>query len=224
MSIPEFVIRLCVIVAIGIIIGIERQIGGHHIEIKTTFLIAIGTFAFCMIEILLGYPDIRMSANIVTGIGFLCSGVIFKNGFTVNGLNTSATLWSTSGISILVAYGYFKYAFIITGAMVLLNIVLNITAKKIKPIKVLVDNDSNAYQINVVCMKDDVNRIKESIYEQVIKDNNIVNAIAVNSITPDKFRICVKIGTAHNDEYFVKLTNHVFDMNVLSVSYEKLDQ
>lgn len=177
-----------------------------------------------MIEILLGYPDIRMSANIVTGIGFLCSGVIFKNGFTVNGLNTSATLWSTSGISILVAYGYFKYAFIITGAMVLLNIVLNITAKKIKPIKVLVDNDSNAYQINVVCMKDDVNRIKESIYEQVIKDNNIVNAIAVNSITPDKFRICVKIGTAHNDEYFVKLTNHVFDMNVLSVSYEKLDQ
>lgn len=224
MSIPEFVIRLCVIVAIGIIIGIERQIGGHHIEIKTTFLIAIGTFAFCMIEILLGYPDIRMSANIVTGIGFLCSGVIFKNGFTVNGLNTSATLWSTSGISILVAYGYFKYAFIITGAMVLLNIVLNITAKKIKPIKVLVDNDSNAYQINVVCMKDDVNRIKESIYEQVIKDNNIVNAIAVNSITPDKFRICVKIGTAHNDEYFVQLTNHVFDMNVLSVSYEKLDQ
>ena len=224
MSIPEFVIRLCVIVAIGIIIGIERQIGGHHIEIKTTFLIAIGTFAFCMIEILLGYPDIRMSANIVTGIGFLCSGVIFKNGFTVNGLNTSATLWSTSGISILVAYGYFKYAFIITGAMVLLNIVLNITAKKIKPIKVLVDNDSNAYQINVICMKDDVNRIKESIYEQGIKDNNIVNAIAVNSITPDKYRICVKIGTAHNDEYFVKLTNHVFDMNVLSVSYEKLDQ
>ena len=224
MSIPEFVIRLCVIVAIGIIIGVERQIGGHHIEIKTTFLIAIGTFAFCMIEILLGYPDIRMSANIVTGIGFLCSGVIFKNGFTVNGLNTSATLWSTSGISILVAYGYFKYAFIITAAMVLLNIVLNITAKKIKPIKVLVDNDSNSYQVNVVCMKDDVNRIKETIYEQVVKDNNVVNSIAVNSITPDKFRICVKIGTAHNDEYFVKLTNTVFDLNVLSVSYEKLDQ
>lgn len=224
MSIPEFVIRLCVIVAIGIIIGVERQIGGHHIEIKTTFLIAIGTFAFCMIEILLGYPDIRMSANIVTGIGFLCSGVIFKNGFTVNGLNTSATLWSTSGISILVAYGYFKYAFIITAAMVLLNIVLNITAKKIKPIKVLVDNDSNSYQVNVVCMKDDVNRIKETIYEQVVKDNNVVNSIAVNSITPDKFRICVKIGTAHNDEYFVKMTNTVFDLNVLSVSYEKLDQ
>ena len=224
MTVQEFIIRLFVVAAIGLIIGIERQIGGHHVEIKTTFLIAVGTFAFCMIEILLGYPDIRMSANIVTGIGFLCSGVIFKNGLTVNGLNTSATLWSTSGISILVAYGYFKFAFIITLILILLNIVLNISAKKIRPIPVLVDNDSNAYLINVVCLKEEVNDIKETIYKKVTEDNNIVNSIAVNSITPDKFRINVKVGTAHNDDYFVKLTNDIFNMNVLSVSYEKLDQ
>lgn len=224
MTVQEFIIRLFVVAAIGLIIGIERQIGGHHVEIKTTFLIAVGTFAFCMIEILLGYPDIRMSANIVTGIGFLCSGVIFKNGLTVNGLNTSATLWSTSGISILVAYGYFKFAFIITVVLILLNIVLNISAKKIRPIPVLVDNDSNAYLINVVCLKEEVNDIKETIYKKVTEDKNIVNSIAVNSITPDKFRINVKVGTAHDDDYFVKLTNDIFNMNVLSVSYEKLDQ
>ncbi len=224
MTVQEFIIRLFVVAAIGLIIGIERQIGGHHVEIKTTFLIAVGTFAFCMIEILLGYPDIRMSANIVTGIGFLCSGVIFKNGLTVNGLNTSATLWTTSGISILVAYGYFKFAFIITIVLILLNIVLNISAKKIRPIPVLVDNDSNAYLINVVCLKEEVNDIKETIYKKVTEDKNIVNSIAVNSITPDKFRINVKVGTAHNDDYFVKLTNDIFNMNVLSVSYEKLDQ
>lgn len=224
MTVQEFIIRLFVVAAIGLIIGIERQIGGHHVEIKTTFLIAVGTFAFCMIEILLGYPDIRMSANIVTGIGFLCSGVIFKNGLTVNGLNTSATLWSTSGISILVAYGYFKFAFIITAVLILLNIVLNISAKKIRPIPVLVDNDSNAYLINVVCLKEEVNDIKETIYKKVTEDKNIVNSIAVNSITPDKFRINVKVGTAHDDDYFVKLTNDIFNMNVLSVSYEKLDQ
>ena len=224
MTVQEFIIRLFVVAAIGLIIGIERQIGGHHVEIKTTFLIAVGTFAFCMIEILLGYPDIRMSANIVTGIGFLCSGVIFKNGLTVNGLNTSATLWSTSGISILVAYGYFKFAFIITAVLILLNIVLNISAKRIRPIPVLVDNDSNAYLINVVCLKEEVNDIKETIYKKVTEDKNIVNSIAVNSITPDKFRINVKVGTAHDDDYFVKLTNDIFNMNVLSVSYEKLDQ
>ena len=224
MSVQEFIIRLFIIIVIGVIIGIERQIGGHHIEIKTTFLIAIGTFAFCMIEILLGYPDIRMSANIVTGIGFLCSGVIFKNGLTVNGLNTSATLWSTSGISILVAYGYFKYAFIITAFMVMLNLVLNITAKKIKPISFLVDNTSNAYQINIVCLKEEVNAIKEKIYERVTGDKNIINSIAVNSITPDKGRVCVKVGTAEDDDYFVKLTNEIFLMNVLSVSYEKVEQ
>jgi putative Mg2+ transporter-C (MgtC) family protein len=223
MTVQEFIVRLFVVAAIGLIIGIERQIGGHHIEIKTTFLIAVGTFAFCMIEILLGYPDIRMSANIVTGIGFLCSGVIFKNGLTVNGLNTSATLWSTSGISILVAYGYFKFAFIITVVLILLNLILNITAKKIKPINFLVDNNSNMYLINIVCMKEDVNNIKETTYNKIIEDKNIVNSIAVNSITPDKFRINIKVGTGQNDDYFVKLTNEIFKMNVLSVSYEKMD-
>ena len=224
MTVQEFVIRLLVVAAVGLIIGIERQIGGHHIEIKTTFLIAVGTFAFCMIEILLGYPDIRMSANIVTGIGFLCSGVIFKNGLTVNGLNTSATLWSTSGISILVAYGYFKYAIIITFVLIMLNLILNITAKKIKPINFLVDNESNSYLINIVCLKEEVNDIKTTIYEKMIGDKNSVNSIAVNSITPDKYRINFKVGTGQGEEYFVKLTDDIFKMNVLSVSYEKLEQ
>ena len=224
MSVQELIIRLFVVAAIGLIIGVERQIGGHHIEIKTTFLIAIGTFSFCMIEILLGYPDIRMSANIVTGIGFLCSGVIFKNGFTVNGLNTSATLWSTAGISILVAYGYFKFAFIITLVLVILYMLLNVTAKKIKPISVLVDNDSNSYLINIVCLKEHVNDIKENVYKKIIADNNSVGSIAVNSITPDKFRINIKVGSGLDDDYFVALTSDIFKMDVLSVSYEKLEQ
>jgi putative Mg2+ transporter-C (MgtC) family protein len=220
----ELMLRLAVIALIGILIGLERQLGGHHIEIKTTFLIAVGTFSFCLIEILLGYPDIRMSANIVTGIGFLCSGVIFKNGFTVNGLNTSATLWSTAGISILVAYGYFKFAFIITLILIFLNLVLNITAKKIKPVPFLVDNDSNAYLINIVCMKEQVKDIKDAVYDKLMKDKNMVNSIAVNGITPDKFRINVRINTGMTDDYFVKLTSEIFEMNVLSVSYEKLEQ
>ena len=86
------------------------------------------------------------------------------------------------------------------------------------------DNDSNAYLINIVCMKDEVTEIKERVYEKVTGDKNIVNSIAVNSITPDKFRINIKVGTGQEDDYFVKLTNEIFKMNVLSVSYEKVDQ
>ena len=101
---------------------------------------------------------------------------------------------------------------------------LNITAKKIKPIPVLVDNDSNAYLINVVCMKEQVNDVKEAIYNKVVGDQNTVNSIAINSITPDKFRINIKVGSGLDDDYFVKMTTEIFEMNVLSVSYEKLEQ
>ena len=58
----------------------------------------------------------------------------------------------------------------------------------------------------------------------MIGDKNSVNSIAVNSITPDKYRINFKVGTGQGEEYFVKLTDDIFKMNVLSVSYEKLEQ
>ena len=106
----------------------------------------------------------------------------------------------------------------------MLNMILNVTAKKIKPVRFLVDNESNSYLINVVCLKEEVNAVKEKVYEKMVEDNNSVTSIAVNSITPDKFRINFKVGTGQNDDYFVKLTNEIFGMNVLSVSYEKVEQ
>ncbi|SEG11962.1 hypothetical protein SAMN04487934_10842 [Eubacterium ruminantium] len=69
------------------------------------------------------------------------------------------------------------------------------------------DNNSNAYQVNIVCLKEDVNNIKKTVYDRIKKDKNDVNSIAVNSITPDKFRINIKVGTGLEDEYFVTLTN-----------------
>ena len=122
------------------------------------------------------------------------------------------------------AYGYFKFAFTITLFLIALNLVLNITAKKIKPIPILVDNDSNAYLLNIVCLKEQVAEVKDKVYNKISVDKNTVNSISVNNITPDKFRINIKVGTGLGDEYFVKLTNELFEMNVLSVSYEKLEQ
>ena len=82
---------------------------------------------------------------------------------------------------------------------------------------------SHIYLINIVCLKEEVKGIKETLYNRITKDNNIITSIAVNSITPDKFRINIKVGSGHDDDYFVKLTNDIFDMNVLSVTYEKTE-
>ena len=86
MTLEEFIIRMLIVAAIGFVIGIERQITGHVAGLKPTVVIAIGSMVFVSVEIVLGNNDARMAANIITGIGFLCSGVILKNGLSVNGL------------------------------------------------------------------------------------------------------------------------------------------
>ena len=122
MTLEEFIIRMLIVAAIGFIIGIERQLTGHIAGLKPTVVIAIGTMAFVSVEIVIGNNDARMAANIITGIGFLCSGVILKNGLSVNGLSTSATLWATAAISVLVGYGYEIYGIAATGILLFFSV------------------------------------------------------------------------------------------------------
>ena len=129
MTLEQFAIRLLIVALIGFIIGVERQITGHSAGLKPTVVIAIGTMVFVSVEIAIGKNDVRMAANIITGIGFLCSGVIFKNGLTVNGLSTSATLWSTAAISVLVGYGFELYAVVATGVLLFFNILIPFASK-----------------------------------------------------------------------------------------------
>ena len=134
MTLEQFAIRLLIVALIGFVIGVERQLTGHSAGLKPTVVIAIGTMAFVSVEIAIGKNDVRMAANIITGIGFLCSGVIFKNGLTVNGLSTSATLWSTAAISVLVGYGFEIYAIVATGVLLFFNILVPFVSKLFKPI------------------------------------------------------------------------------------------
>lgn len=222
MTQQEFIIRLAVVIAVGFLIGMERQLTGHAVGMKTTILIAIGTFAFVSVEAIIGSNDARMAANIITGIGFLCSGVIFKNGLTVNGLNTSATLWGTAAISVLAGYGYIVFALISTGALVVFNLVLPFISKLIKPIPCFVDADNeDVFFINVVCLKVDVPKVKQIVTEN-IGENITLESIQTSGITADKFRVKAKICSSTNHVAEISsITDKIFDSDVLSVTWEK---
>ncbi len=224
MNIDVFVIRLLVVTLLGLIIGIERQLTGHSAGLKTTVLIAIGTMAFVSVEVMLGNEEARMAANIITGIGFLCSGVIFKNGFTVNGLNTSATLWCTAGIGVLIGYGYIWFGVVATAFLVVLNFVLLFVAKLVKPIKIFTDaSNEDLFIINVVCLKSDVSKVKEVI-TQSLDDKLTLESVQTSAITEDKFRVKAKVCSNNNRVNDIsKMTDRIFEANVLSVTWEKCE-
>lgn len=225
MTLEQFAIRLLIVALIGFVIGVERQLTGHSAGLKPTVVIAIGTMAFVSVEIAIGKNDVRMAANIITGIGFLCSGVIFKNGLTVNGLSTSATLWSTAAISVLVGYGFEIYAIVATGVLLFFNILVPFVSKLFKPIKFFTDaSNDDTFYINVVCLRGDVGKVKNIVMNNVGEKLKL-DSMQVSSITEDKFRMKAKLGSSHSrTEDIAAIADKIFESGVLSVTWEKSEE
>ena len=82
----DFMMRILLAVLLGFLIGLERQITGHTAGLRINVLISMGSCLFLMFPIITGTDEVyRIASYIVSGVGFLCSGVIFKDGGTVRG-------------------------------------------------------------------------------------------------------------------------------------------
>ncbi len=93
--------RLAFAAALGGLIGLERELRGYPAGIRTMALITMGSMLFTDVSQILGGDD-RVAAGIVTGIGFLGAGVIFREQFTVRGITTAATIWASAAIGMAI--------------------------------------------------------------------------------------------------------------------------
>lgn len=190
----DFILRLLAAVGFSTIIGLERELTGHKGSIKTNVLICLGSCIFCSYESLI-CDDTRIAANVVTGVGFLCSGFIFKNGLTVSGLGTAATLWCSAGVGILTSGGYLEESLFISILLFVLNLILAKLSFKIKPLKAFDDTKTDMlYTYNIVCLKDKVDDIKKIILDNTSQNSKLsLEALNVKSITEDKVRIVIDL-------------------------------
>ncbi len=93
--------RLVLAALLGAFVGIEREVRGYPAGVRTIALVALGSALFTEISAITGTED-RIAAGIVTGIGFLGAGVIFREGYTVRGITTAATVWSAAAVGMAV--------------------------------------------------------------------------------------------------------------------------
>ncbi|MEX0683898.1 MAG: MgtC/SapB family protein [Dehalococcoidia bacterium] len=110
----EIVSRLVIAGVLGGFIGLERELRGYPAGIRTIALVAIGSCLFTDISGLFNGDDGRVASQIVTGIGFLGAGVILREGYTVRGITTAATIWSAAAIGM--ATGLSLYIVAVLGA------------------------------------------------------------------------------------------------------------
>lgn len=107
----------------GLILGFEREMKDKSAGLKTITVITLGSTLFSILSYKLsgtGDPT-RIASYIVSGIGFLGAGVIFKNGFNVYGLTTAGIIWIASAIGMAIGFGevYIAYTFLICALIII---------------------------------------------------------------------------------------------------------
>ena len=110
---------LSVAFIIGAIIGLEREFRSKPAGFRTMILICVGSCLYTILsrESNVVSPD-RIASNVVTGIGFIGAGVIFKEGISVNGLTTAALIWVTAALGMAVGYHNYTLAIVVTAMVV----------------------------------------------------------------------------------------------------------
>jgi putative Mg2+ transporter-C (MgtC) family protein len=115
-SVVEISARALLALVAGALIGIERQWHHRSAGMRTHALLAVGAAGFGLLAHLLAvqpnsqmYPT-QIAAGVVSGIGFLCGGVILQRGGSVQGLTTAASLWTTAGVGLAIGAGFYAIA------------------------------------------------------------------------------------------------------------------
>jgi putative Mg2+ transporter-C (MgtC) family protein len=133
LSAGEVVLRVVLAAVLGGAIGAEREIREREAGLRTHLLVSVGAALFTLVsayawsdfafslESGVTLDPTRISAQIVTGIGFLGAGAIIRQGLSVRGLTTAATLWVVAAIGLASGAGYY-WAAVVTTALVLVTL------------------------------------------------------------------------------------------------------
>ncbi len=115
--------RLLGALVLGILIGLDREIDGHDAGIRTYAAVCLGAALITIINTHIIVADqTRIVANIVSGVGFLGAGIIFKDSSKnfISGLTTAATIWATAGVGIGIGYGMYLISTVTAALLILL--------------------------------------------------------------------------------------------------------
>lgn len=107
----------------GLLIGMEREYHNKSTGVRTLVLICVGAALFGILSRTGQRSDDRIAANIVTGIGFLGAGVIFKDRLSVLGLTTAAVIWATAAIGLAAGMGFYSLS-VFCALLVLVTLLL----------------------------------------------------------------------------------------------------
>lgn len=226
----EFTIRLTVAFLLGSSIGLERQWRQRMAGLRTNALVATGAALFVSQSVLItgDASPTRIASYVVSGIGFLGGGVIFREGLSVRGLNTAATLWCAAAIGSLSGFGFFPQAFIGAVVVLMTNIILRPLGYRINQQPLKGTELELCYRCSVVCREISESHVRALLLQAV----STTGAMKLRSLhsedleTPDRVEVEADLVTQERDDAFLEqiVTRLSLEPGVSAVSWRIIEE
>jgi putative Mg2+ transporter-C (MgtC) family protein len=189
--------KLLMALLLGGLIGAEREYHSKSAGFRTIILITLGSTIFTLLSFKLGGNNEawRISANIVTGIGFLGAGVIFKEESRVGGLTTATIIWVAAALGMCIGSGYFSLAYLSFGLIMIVLVVF-------KYVQYYIDRVHQIRQYKIVCIYKQKTLLD---YEEAFRKYNLIPHRGKQSrIGNEIIGLWDVQGSAKNHEQFTK--------------------
>lgn len=159
-------LNLLAALLLGGLIGFERQWRQRLAGLRTNTLVALGAATFVVFESQFDSTSpTRVAAQVVTGIGFLGAGVIWKDGVNVGGLNTAATLWCSGAVGLLAGSGHWRLGLVAVALVIIVNLVLRPLVRLINRQPIESAEVEYSYTVNVTCRGAEEAKIRALLVE-----------------------------------------------------------
>jgi putative Mg2+ transporter-C (MgtC) family protein len=194
-----FTERILVALLLGIAIGLERQWRQRMAGLRTNALVAVGAALFASISILMNAKanPTQVAAYVVSGIGFLAGAVIFKEGLSVRGLNTAATLWATAAVGTLSGSGFIVEAAIGAVAIVGANVLLRPIVQRINRQPLDQSELSQSYEIAVACQGTVEEIVRAALLSQVRATTLVLRSLESHDLDAARVEVRATVVTTN---------------------------
>ena len=222
MEYTDFLFRILIALFLSFVVGLERQWRRRAIGLRTNVLVCLGAFLFASMPVMLDrMDDMKVPAQIISGIGFLGAGVIIKDGANIRCLNTAATLWCNAAIGVLCATGLLTEA--ITGTVFILvaNIVLRYITKKLLDMHEKQNNKS--YILTIVLSKEKEMILRTMLIQTMSETDIKLNSMETNEKGNDNVEIVIDISLEEKTEEDIEhvITRFTMEPGVYYIGYKK---
>jgi putative Mg2+ transporter-C (MgtC) family protein len=223
-NLMSFTLNVGAALLMGLSIGLERQFRQHPAGLRTNALVCVGAALFVSLTRLMAddTSPTRIASYIVSGIGFLCGGVILREGLNVKGMNTAATLWCSAAVGTLVGAGFAQFALV--GTVIILGVHLGL-----RPVSRWVDarlkaatDVETAYRLRVVFQEKEEGVIHNIILRHVNSHNMTVQGISTEEEGSIAVVVADIFSLQRQDRALQEIMSRLnLEPGVKSVSWEK---